>query len=111
MREGGGTAGAIAGMLLFFFLLLPAVLLLLLWVFFLVYAATKWSTFDAQHVNVPLMLTGVCVITGALVTVLFAGIAWIGKALSPRFMRRTFQDLGRSAQGCSILQTAATTPT
>jgi hypothetical protein len=83
MREGSGTAGAIAGMLLFFFVLLPAVLFLLLWVFFLVYAATKWSAFDAQHVNVPFMLTGVCVITAALATGLFGGIAWIGKALSP----------------------------
>lgn len=88
MREGGGIAGGIAGMLLFFFVFLPAVLFLLLWLFFLVYAATKWSAFDAQHVNVLFMLTGVCVITAALVTGLFGGIAWIGKALSPAKEKR-----------------------
>jgi hypothetical protein len=88
MGEGSGIAGAIASFVLLGVLLLPGVLVLLLFVFFTVMGMIEGTDFRASTLNVPVLLTGVAVVTTALVVAILAGAGLIGRSLTPRKRRR-----------------------
>lgn len=83
MREGSGVAIGIAAGVLVFLALLPFVLVVFLWVFFSIYGSTKGTAFSASTVNLPLLFTGVAVITAALVVALMSVVPFIGRSLNP----------------------------
>lgn len=87
-REGSGAAGGIAGALTLFFAAVPFVLVVVLYLFFTVVTMAHGTDLRSETVNVPLMLAGVSVITGILVTLLLVAVSIAGGSLTPKKRRR-----------------------
>jgi len=83
MREGSAVAIGIAVGAFVFLALLPFLLVVFLWIFFSIYGATKGTAFSASTVNLPLLFTGVAVITAALVVALMGAVSLVGRSLNP----------------------------
>ena len=83
MPEGSGAAGGIAGALVAFFVFLPALLVVALYLFFTIVTMVHGTDLRATTVNVPMMVTGVAVVTAVLVTLVFVGVNLVGRSLTP----------------------------
>lgn len=88
MREGSGIGIGIAVGAIVFLAMLPFVLVVALYTFFTIYAMTKGTTFDASTTNLPLVFTGLAIVTAALVVALMGAMAMIGRSLNPPKRRR-----------------------
>jgi hypothetical protein len=91
MREGGGIATGVGLAVLFYLLLLPFLLVVFLYTFFVIYAMTKGTAFDAATINFPVWFGGVAVITALLLALLMGVVSLIGRSLHPP-RRRGRQD-------------------
>ena len=89
--EGAGVAGAIAGTVVFGLVLLPAVLVVVLFVFFTIMGMIKGTDFRAGTLNLPILFTGLVIVTTALVVGILAGISLIGRSLTPRKRSRRWR--------------------
>jgi hypothetical protein len=85
-REGGGVAGAIGGAATLFFASLPFALAFLLFGFLFVYAIVKAIAGD-DHASATTVGLGVVAIVAVLVVGAMAGIATIGRSLTPKRRR------------------------
>jgi hypothetical protein len=88
MREGGGVATGIGLAVFFYLLLLPLLLVIFLYTFFVIYAMTKGTAFDAATINLPVWFAGVTVITALLLALLMGIVSLIGRSLHPPRRRR-----------------------
>jgi hypothetical protein len=83
MREGSGVAAGIAALLTTSYLVLAFVLVVVLYLFFSVVLLVHGTDVRSTTINVPLMLGGVAVITGTLITLLYVAVSVIGRSLTP----------------------------
>ncbi len=88
MDEGAGVAGGIAATLVVGFMVLPAVLVVVLFTFFTILGMVHGTDFRAATVNLPLLFTGVAVITATFVVLILVGVGLLGRSLTPRKRRR-----------------------
>jgi hypothetical protein len=84
MKEHSGLAIAVALGVLVFFVALPAAIVALVYLFGSVYAIVKAAGVGGRSPNPATILIGVVVIVSALVTLLYCGIAVIGRSMDPK---------------------------
>jgi hypothetical protein len=87
-----GLAVAVAATIVGFFMILAFALIVALYTFFTIYAMTKGSTFDSNHLNVGVMYAGIAVITTLLICLLGVAVWGIDKAIGPVRAKRGGED-------------------
>ena len=84
MKENSGLAIAIAAGAIFCFAVFPAVIVVLVYLFGTVYAIAKAIGVGGRSPNPGTVLIGVVLLVSTLVTLLYVGIAVIGRAMDPK---------------------------
>jgi len=84
MGEGAGVAGGIAGILVAGFLAIPALVVVLLFTFFTIMGMIKGTDFRAATLNLPILFTGIVIVTTTLVVLVLVGAGLIGRSLTPK---------------------------
>lgn len=84
MKEHSGLAIFVAVGVIVFFVALPAVIVTLVYLFGSVYAIVKAAGVGGRSPNPATILIGVVAIVSALVTLLYCGIAVIGRSMDPK---------------------------
>jgi hypothetical protein len=84
MIEHSGVAVVVAVGVVFFFLLLPAAIVTLVYLFGSVYAIVKGAGVGGRSPNPATVLIAVVLIVSTLVTLLYCGIAMLGRSMDPK---------------------------
>jgi hypothetical protein len=84
MRENAGIAVALAMAIVLFFASLAFIVALLLFVFLFVYAIVKAFAGSMAHPSPTTVLLGLVVIVATLTTAFTAGMALLGRSMTPR---------------------------
>jgi hypothetical protein len=88
MDEGAGIAGAIAAILFVGFALLPVLVVGPLFLFFTIMGLIHGTAFRAGTLNLTILFIGLAVIVTTFVVLVQAGVALIGRGLTPKRRRR-----------------------